>query len=522
MTYRCEWPKRALMFGMAAALPPGVSGQGSGVSKRALMFVMTAALVVSLSSGLEASIFHKKKYENPVSKDTQQPDKVLFDKAVNDIEHGRFEIARITLNTLINTYDSSEFLAKAKLAIADSWYREGGTNGNAQAEAEYKDFILFYPQMQEAAEAQNRICLIHYNQMTKADRDDSQAVRAEFECKQVIEQFPNSKFVPQAKQTIRNIQEARGEHEFVVGDYYKHKGANPAAANRLDYLAGQFPYYSKTDLALFEAGEAYMQMDAKRFRQRAIDDLTKLVRDYPLSPKADQAKKYLTQLEAPIPEPNQEAVNRMKYDQANYKKTTMVAKGKTFLFGGPDVSRAEKGAEPPMEVIKPGIPVSVPVQLETASVSTGGAGGAANNDVQIQQVGNNGSKLDTAPDARAPLSAGTTTTGTPAAAGTGTTPQSGTATSETQPQQQGPLPTNHAKALKEAQKSREAAAKKAAKKNAKKTTNPTATTAQPASTGQGQPATTPAPAAATPAPATTPAPAATPGPPAQPTTPPQQ
>ena len=49
--------------------------------------------------------FHRKKYENPITKDTQQPDKVLFDKAINDIEHGRYEVARLTLNTLINTYD---------------------------------------------------------------------------------------------------------------------------------------------------------------------------------------------------------------------------------------------------------------------------------------------------------------------------------------------------------------------------------------------------------------------------------
>ncbi len=76
--------------------------------------------------------------------------------AIDDIEHGRYEIARITLNTLINTYDQSEFLAKAKLAIADSWYREGGAAGLAQAEAEYKDFILFYPTMEEAAESQRR------------------------------------------------------------------------------------------------------------------------------------------------------------------------------------------------------------------------------------------------------------------------------------------------------------------------------------------------------------------------------
>src|SRR5258707_15517881 len=87
-------------------------------------------LVVLLMAGLLTSCsFRRKKYDNPITKDTKQPDKVLYDKAIADIEHSRFEIARITLNTLINTYDQSEFLAKAKLAAADSWYREWRTAG---------------------------------------------------------------------------------------------------------------------------------------------------------------------------------------------------------------------------------------------------------------------------------------------------------------------------------------------------------------------------------------------------------
>src|ERR1700759_551798 len=140
-------------------------------------------LVVIMLGGLLTSCgFKRKKYDNPITKDTKQPDKVLFDRSINDIEHGRYEVARITLNTLINTYDQSEFLAKAKLAIADSWYREGGTHGYAQAEAEYKDFQLFYPTMEEAPEAQMRICDIHYKQLDKVDRDQSQALRAEQEC----------------------------------------------------------------------------------------------------------------------------------------------------------------------------------------------------------------------------------------------------------------------------------------------------------------------------------------------------
>ena len=110
-------------------------------------------LVILLAASLLTGCFRRRKYENPITKNTQQPDKVLFDKAINDIERGRYEIARLTLNTLMNTYDQSEFLAKAKLAVADSWFREGGTHALAQAEAEYKDFILFYPTLEEAAEA---------------------------------------------------------------------------------------------------------------------------------------------------------------------------------------------------------------------------------------------------------------------------------------------------------------------------------------------------------------------------------
>ena len=77
----------------------------------------------------------KSPYDNPIANDSQQPDKILFDKSVENIERHRYELARNTLQTLINTYPDSEYIAKAKLAIADSWYREGTSEGMAQAEA---------------------------------------------------------------------------------------------------------------------------------------------------------------------------------------------------------------------------------------------------------------------------------------------------------------------------------------------------------------------------------------------------
>lgn len=400
--------------------------------RRAVLPVVTLALF--------ASCVHKK-YETPITKNTQQPDKVLFDQAMHDIEHGRYEVARISLQTLMNTYESSEYLAKAKLAIADSWFREGGANGLAQAEAEYKDFILFYPNMEEAAQAQNRVCEIHYKQMDKSDRDWTQTLRAEDECKQLLVQFPNSKFAPQAAQRLRNIQESLAEHEFVVGNFYWKRDMNPAAANRLSALVDQYPLYSKAGEALYEAGDSYSKM-GPRFRKQAGEMFARIAREYPLSDRADSAKKRLEDMELPVPQMDRAAYDREKYEEENYKRPGLLARTTQWLRSGPDVSHAAKSGTPTMTDPKRTIPASVPVvnTTETASASTPGGG---TTDVSAQQVGNN-SALDKNPDARS---------------------SGGTAQANQAAAQQQPLPSNRDRELKQY---REKQAKKQAKLEKKK------------------------------------------------------
>ncbi len=349
-------------------------------------------LVAIAVAGLLTSCgFRAKKYDDPITKDTKQPDKVLFDRAVNDIEHGRYEIARITLNTLINTYDQSEFLAKAKLAIADSWFREGGAASLAQAEAEYKDFILFYPTMEEAAESQQKICQIHFKQMDKSDRDQTQAIRAEDECRQLIVQFPNSKYVEETKQLLRNIQEAIAEGEYLVGNFYYKRGDNSAATDRLAHLVDQYPLYSKADLALWEMGESYGRL-GNRFRKQEGEAYAKIVRDYPLSAYADEAASKLKELELPVPEADKAAVARMQYEKEHYVKPGIVSRTMLPLRRGPDMSTAARSGDPAMTTMRPSVPPLVP--------QAPGAGGAVNGEVTATPVGNS-TALDTQPDARA-------------------------------------------------------------------------------------------------------------------------
>jgi outer membrane protein assembly factor BamD len=352
-----------------------------------LILASVAIPVLLTSCGL-----HRKKYENPITKDTQQPDKVLFDKAIGDIEHGRYEVARLTLNTLINTYDTSEYLAKAKLAIADSWYREGGTHAWAQAEAEYKDFILFYPTMEESAESQEKICQIHYKQMEKPDRDRQQALRAEDECTQLVKQFPNSKFAPQAQQMLRNIQEVLAEGEYRTGMFYHNKGSYPAAANRLQSMVDQYPLYSGADEALWEVGDSYSHM-GDRYEDKAATAYTRIVKDYPLSDRVDDAGKKLQAMNRPVPQADPVAYARMKYELDNREKAGVMGHVWGIFKHSPDTRAAAKSGSPAMVMNRPTIPVSVPASV----TGTGTVGGSS--DVSVQTVTDT-TALDTKPDAR--------------------------------------------------------------------------------------------------------------------------
>jgi outer membrane protein assembly factor BamD len=348
------------------------------------------AVALGLALLMLAGCARRKKYENPITTNSQQPDKILFDRAIADIERSRFEVARLTLQTLINTYPDSEYIAKAKLAIADSWFRQGGASGLAQAEAEYKDFITFFPNMEEAAESQKKICQIHYQQMEKPDRDPVHAIKAEAECRQLLLQFPNSKFVPEVEQMLREVQEVRADAEFRVGQQYAKKGSYRAAVSRLSALADQYPLYSKADEALWILGDSYSKM-GKNFEDKSARAFARIVREYPLSARLRDAKDRLSDMNRPIPDPDEAALARMEYEQEHREKTGKLGQVLGVFSRHPDVSAAAKSGKPSLVAAAPAIPEGVPVSAP--------AGTAATAEVGATTI-TGPSALDTQPDAR--------------------------------------------------------------------------------------------------------------------------
>jgi outer membrane protein assembly factor BamD len=294
-------------------------------------------------------IFHKKKKvdKSTDASNTVEPDKQLYDKAMADIKHSRYETGRLSLQTLINTYPDSEYLAKAKLAIADSYFKEGGTANTTQAIAGYKDFIVFFPFLPEAAYAQMQVAMANYNEMAKADRDSTHAKAAEEEFQTFLQKYPKDPLAPEAEQRLREVQEVLAEGQFRIAYYYYLKGDRRAAAGRLIPLTRRYPLYSKSDTALWMLGDIFEKSERKDV---ASNYYAQIVRNYPLSPKVPDAKGKLKQFGVPIPQPDAKAVEWMTAEQNSPRpKESVFHKPLDVFHSGPDVHTAAAHGLPNME-----------------------------------------------------------------------------------------------------------------------------------------------------------------------------
>jgi outer membrane protein assembly factor BamD len=337
--------------------------------------IAAVALAVLLLGGVAAQAKGRKPKQkkqdlsaNPLlGVKSKQPDKELFDKAMIAIKKGRFDVARLDLQTMLNTYPDSEYRMRAKLAVGDSWFKEGGTAALTQAEAEYKDFITFFPQAPEAAEAQMKVADIYYEQMEKPDRDFTNAQRAEQEYRAMINSCSLSRSWCLARRrncaTCRRFwPSVKRRSAFITGP-----GRTFAASiARLKTVVDTYPLYSKSDQALLGIGDAYAgQAHAVQiapnlpgairermravYQDRAAEAYTKVITRYPMAPHVEDARDRLVAMNRPVPEPTQEAVAENDAEERSRQPLRFNDKFFGIIKHGPQVVEAVHVGDPSLE-----------------------------------------------------------------------------------------------------------------------------------------------------------------------------
>jgi len=270
----------------------------------------------------------KKSVPVPQAKSTLvENDKELYNTALAALKKNRFTVARLQLQTLLETYEDSEYSAQAKYAYADTFYYEAGHANLVLAESEFRKFITFFPTHELADDAQMKVAMTHIKQLQKPDRDNTEARLAEFELNAMITDpsYANSPLLDEAKEKLRAVQELLAESILGPAEQYYRRGAYPAVVNRCEEILKKYPDFSGTDRVLFLLAETVRKVAPPE----STAFYTQIVRDHPLSPLVKEAKKHLTELQATIPEPNPVALNR-----AQQKEETKGSFLGTGLFKG--------------------------------------------------------------------------------------------------------------------------------------------------------------------------------------------
>jgi outer membrane protein assembly factor BamD len=317
------------------------------------------------------------KYNPLIGKDAQLPDKQLYDKALVQLNSGHFDVARLDLQTLLNTYPDSQYQMRAKLAVADAWYKEGGSAALTQAEQEYKDFITFFPNVPEAAEAQLRVGDIYFKQMDVPDRDYSKGVHAEEEYRTMLKQYPDAPagLTKEAKQKLREVQEVMAEREAELGAFYSTHNNWPATIARYQTVIDTYPLYSHMDDVLIGLGDAY-EAEAKTIRSqpvcsatlktgcmpegaraklleeydgKAAEDYRKVVLDHSAAPHVEDAKERLAAMELPVPTPTAEQLAASDALEGSRAQYTMSRRLEIFFMHKPDTVTAAQIGDPTLD-----------------------------------------------------------------------------------------------------------------------------------------------------------------------------
>lgn len=250
------------------------------------VLVPVLALLLGLAAGCQ-----KKTVE--IAPDLASSDEALYKLGEQTVKKDT-EKALLYLRQVIDSFPKSFYAQRAKLLIADAYFRKGDESSMILAAAEYREFIRSYPYSPSAAYAQYQIGMTFFKKMLKPGRDPSKTIQALGEFKKVLTDYPASDQAKEAQAKIRDCEERLASHGTEIAIGYHNRRGYLAAISRLTEIMNQYPSYSGMDQVYFYLGDSYFMI---RQYDQALPFFTKVVTDYSGRKVAKTATQRLAEIE---------------------------------------------------------------------------------------------------------------------------------------------------------------------------------------------------------------------------------
>jgi outer membrane protein assembly factor BamD len=209
----------------------------------------------SLDSLNPMNLFGGEKYETKIIPDTAP--EMLYDQGLADLNSHDYDKATKKFQDLEKEYTFSQWERKALLMETFSQYQNGSFDdaiGTAQryighyAEAPDLDYVYYLEAMS------------YYNQIPDVSRDQDRAEKASTVFQQIIDKFPKSQYVDDARYKLQVTRDQLAGKEMMIGRYYLTQRNYTAAINRFRDVLAKYQTTRHTEEALLRLTEAYLAL----------------------------------------------------------------------------------------------------------------------------------------------------------------------------------------------------------------------------------------------------------------------
>ncbi len=216
----------------------------------------------------------------------------IFAEAEKNMQKENYGKAVKDFEALEARFPYGEYADKAQLGLINAYYKH---NEPALALSAADRFIRMNPHHPQSDYAYYLKGLVNYDQnysftfryfpLDKSARDPSSAEEAFETFKELIERFPKSQYVPDARQRMVFLRNMLAQHELLVVEYYIKRGAFLSAANRANHIIKYFEQTPAIPKALAALVTSYRKLGMNKL---AEDALTTLKDNFPDSEEAKQ------------------------------------------------------------------------------------------------------------------------------------------------------------------------------------------------------------------------------------------
>ena len=206
-----------------------------------------------------------------------EPDKYLFEQGKAAMDERKWFTAREYYQQLVDGYPQSPLRADAKLGLGDAYLSDGSTEGKLRAEREFQEFLSYFPTHVRADYAQYKLAMTHFDQMPKAERDQTETRAALDQFEAFRQRYPNSTLMADVQEKERIARDRLSESIYKVGYFYHKSRWYPGAISRFRQVLQEDPQFTNRDAAYYYLAEALVTV---RLEAEALPLLDKLEAEF--------------------------------------------------------------------------------------------------------------------------------------------------------------------------------------------------------------------------------------------------